>query len=90
MNQNDSYTLKTQLTGPWEEGQEFELNDQKEWANELKLGESVEGLFPETGDQDWYKLTVNIPGKNIIRIDLKVLYPRLILTSRFIMSKDNV
>jgi hypothetical protein len=62
-----------QLTGPWQEGQEFELNDTKEQANELKLGESVEGFFQETGDQDWYKLIVNIPGKNIIRIDLSAV-----------------
>ena len=73
MNQNDIYTLKTQLTAPWQEGQEFELNDKKDWANKLKLGESMEGLFAETGDQDWYKLTVNVPGKNIIRIDLSAV-----------------
>ena len=29
MNQNDSYTLKTQWIGPWQEGQEFELMTQK-------------------------------------------------------------
>jgi len=73
MNQNDSYTLKTQLTGPWQEGQEFELNDTKEQANELKIGEDMKGFFQEKGDQDWYKLTVNVPGKNIIRIDLSAV-----------------
>ena len=73
MNQNDSYTLKTQLTGPWQESQEFELNDKKDWANELKLGESVEGFFQEKRDEDWYKLTVDQPGKNIIRIDLSAV-----------------
>jgi hypothetical protein len=73
MNQNDSYTLKTQLTGPWQEGQEFELNDKKEQANELKLGEDIKGFFQKRGDQDWYKLAVNLPGKNIIRIDLSAV-----------------
>jgi hypothetical protein len=73
MNQNDSYTLKTQLTGPWQEGQEFELNDTKDQANELKLGEDIKGFFQEKGDYDWYKLAVNISGKNIIRIDLSAV-----------------
>jgi len=73
MNQNDSYTLKTQLIGPWQEGQEFELNDTKDQANELKLGEDIKGFFQEKGDEDWYKLTVNIPGKNIIRIDISAV-----------------
>jgi len=73
INQNDSYTLKTQLIAPWQEGQEFELNNKKEQANELKLGEDIKGLFQEKGDKDWYKLTVNIPGKNIIRIDLSAV-----------------
>ncbi|TET09840.1 MAG: hypothetical protein E3J83_01455 [Candidatus Atribacteria bacterium] len=73
MNQNDSYTLKTQLIGPWQEGQEFELNDKKDWANELKLEEDIKGFFQEKDDQDWYKLTVNVPGKNIIQIDLSAV-----------------
>jgi len=73
INQNDSYTLKTQLTSPWQEGQEFELNNKKEQANELKLGEDIKGFFQEKGDQDWYKLIVNVPGKNIIRIDLSAI-----------------
>ena len=73
MNQNDSYTLKTQLTGPWQEGQEFESNDKKDWANKLELGEDMNGFFHERDDRDWYKLTVNVPGKNILRIDLSAV-----------------
>jgi len=73
INQNDSYTLKTQLIGPWQEGQEFELNDTKDQANELKLGEDMKGFFQEEGDKDWYKLTVDVPGKNIIGIDLSAV-----------------
>jgi len=73
INQNDNYTLKTQLIGPWQEGQEFELNSKKDWANEIKLGEDIEGFFQEEGDQDWYKLMVNVPGKNIIQVDLSAV-----------------
>ncbi len=73
MNQNDSYTLKTQLTGPWQEGQEFELNDQKEQANELKLGESIEGFFQEEDDKDWYIVTVPEEGLDILVIELSAV-----------------
>jgi hypothetical protein len=52
---------------------ELEPNDKKDQANELKLGEDIKGFFQEKGDKDWYKLTVNIPGKNIIRIDLSAV-----------------
>jgi hypothetical protein len=61
------------MTGPWQEGQEFELNNKKEQANELKLGEDIKGFFQEKSDEDWYKLTVNVPGKNILRIDLSAI-----------------
>jgi hypothetical protein len=33
----------------------------------------MKGFFQEKDDRDWYKLTVNIPGKNIIRIDLSAV-----------------
>ena len=52
---------------------ELEPNDKKEQANELKLGEDIKGFFQEKDDRDWYKLTVNVPGKNIIRIDLSAV-----------------
>ena len=70
INDKDPYTLSTQLIGPWEEGQEFESNDNRERANEIYLGENVEGFFQERRDYDWYKLVIDKPGKNIIRIDL--------------------
>jgi len=73
INQNDNYTLKTQLIGPWQEGQEFELNDEIEQANELKLDQIITGYICTGDDQDWYKLTVNVPGKSIIRIDLSAV-----------------
>jgi FKBP-type peptidyl-prolyl cis-trans isomerase len=70
INEKDPYALSTQLIGPWEEGQEFEPNDQRELANETHLGENVEGFFQENRDYDWYKLVIDKPGKNIIRIEL--------------------
>jgi FKBP-type peptidyl-prolyl cis-trans isomerase len=70
INEKESYTLSTRLIGPWEEGQEFEPNDDREQANELSLGESVEGFFQHKRDHDRYKLVIDKPGKNIIRIDL--------------------
>jgi hypothetical protein len=50
--------------------QETEPNDTKETAQEMQLGESIEGYFQKDNDYDWYKLVVNKPGKNYIRIDL--------------------
>ena len=49
---------------------ESEPNDQLEQANEIRLGETVEGFFQEKNDNDWYKLVIDKSGKNIIRIDL--------------------
>jgi hypothetical protein len=69
-NDKDPYTLSTRLIGPWEEGQEFEPNDDRNQANEIRLGETVEGFFQENRDNDWYKLVIDKPGKNIIRIEL--------------------
>jgi hypothetical protein len=69
-NDKDKYILSTKLIAPWEEGQEFEPNDRREHANEIRLDESITGLFQVKNDPDWYKLTVDLPGKNIIRIDL--------------------
>jgi FKBP-type peptidyl-prolyl cis-trans isomerase len=69
-NETDKYRLSTQLIGSWQEGQEFEPNDERDYANELRLGESIEGLFQNPSDYDWYKLVISESGKNIIRLDL--------------------
>ncbi len=69
-NETHKYKLSTQLIGPWEEGQEFEPNDDSEHANELRLGERIEGLFQNPSDYDWYKLVISESGKHIIRLDL--------------------
>jgi hypothetical protein len=69
-NETDKYKLSTQLIGSWQEGQEFEPNDDRDYANELRLGEGIEGLFQNPSDYDWYKLVIRESGKNIIRIEL--------------------
>ena len=70
-NETDKYRLSTQLIGPWEEGQEFEPNDDRDHANDLSLGGSIEGLFQNPSDSDWYKLVIDESGKTITRIELK-------------------
>jgi hypothetical protein len=72
-NQNDKYALSTRLICPWEEGQEFEPNDDMYKANEIHLGETVRGLFQAKNESDWYKLVIDKPGNNIIRVDLSAV-----------------
>jgi hypothetical protein len=67
------YALRTQLTGPWQEGQEEEPNDQRESANDLQIGQSVEGYFERNGDEDYYRVTIDQPGKILVRIDLSAV-----------------
>ncbi|MGB3863265.1 MAG: hypothetical protein WA915_14390, partial [Candidatus Aminicenantaceae bacterium] len=69
-NEKNPYTLSTQFIGPWEEGQEFEPNDSNKKANEIRLGERVQGLFQAENDTDWYKLVIDRPGRSILRVDL--------------------
>jgi hypothetical protein len=69
-NEKNKYSLGIRMIGPWEEGQEFEPNDSYKKANEIRLGERVQGLFQAENDRDWYKLNIDRPGKNIIRVDL--------------------
>ncbi len=69
-NATDKYKLSTRLIGPWQQGQEFEPNDDRDHTNELPLGKSIDGLFQNPNDSDWYKLVISESGKNIIRIDL--------------------
>jgi len=72
-NINNHYVLHTRILGPWREGQEAEPNNSKENATELRLGQSVEGYFQKDGDEDWYKLIVDKPGKSDIQVDLSAV-----------------
>ena len=74
MNENDSYTLKTQWIGPWQEGQEFEFNDELEQANELKLGQIITGYICPEDDEDWYIVTVPEKGLDILVIELSAVH----------------
>jgi len=49
---------------------ESEPNNELEEANEIRLGETVEGYYQTQLDSDWFKLIVSQAGKNLIRIDL--------------------
>jgi hypothetical protein len=73
INRNDPYTLTPKILGPWREGTEAEPNNRKDDATDLRLGQSVEGYFLNNGDEDYYRLIVDKPGKNEIRVDLSAV-----------------
>jgi hypothetical protein len=52
---------------------ETEPNDKREQAQEIRLGDTVEGGFHQDSDDDWYKFTVDQAGKNYLRIDLSAV-----------------
>jgi len=52
---------------------EVEPNDKREQAQEIRLGDTVEGGFHQDSDDDWYKFTVDQAGKNYLRIDLSAV-----------------
>jgi len=69
----EKYTLTIRITGPWQDGWESEPNDRREMANDLPLVRSVQGYFDHGRDEDWYKLTNDAPGRNLVRIDLSAV-----------------
>jgi len=72
-NDTEPYKMSIKLIGDWQEGHEFEINNKLEYANEMQLGESIKGKFQAFNDEDWYKLVVSEPGKNIVRIELSAV-----------------
>lgn len=52
---------------------EAEPNDAKEQAQEVRVGENVEGSFQKDSDYDWFRLVVDKPGKNYLRLDLSAV-----------------
>jgi hypothetical protein len=72
-NHHDPYRLSAKILGPWKEGIEVEPNNRREDATDLPLGQQVEGYFHHNGDEDYYKLIVDQPGENNIRIDLNAV-----------------
>jgi hypothetical protein len=69
-NTETGYAFSVKVEGPWQDGWEFEPNDRKEGATELQLGQSVQGYFQRRGDYDYFRLTIDQPGKNLIQVDL--------------------
>ncbi|MGB7295496.1 MAG: hypothetical protein WBC70_07890 [Candidatus Aminicenantales bacterium] len=69
----EKYTLSVKITGPWQEGWESESNDSRERANDLELGQSVQGYFNHKRDEDFYKLTIDAPEKTLVQIDLSAV-----------------
>ena len=67
--------LLTLLVAPfWAQvKREVEPNDNREQAQEIRVGESVEGYFQKDYDYDWYKLTVEKSGKNHFQADLNAV-----------------
>jgi len=72
-NINNHYVLHTRILGPWQEGLEAEPNNREKDATGLKLGQSVEGFFQFDGDEDYYKLIIDKPGKSEIQVDLSAV-----------------
>ena len=52
---------------------EAEPNDRREQAQEIRVGDTVEGLFQKDQDDDWFKLTVDQPGKNYLQVDVSAV-----------------
>jgi len=73
VNTKDSYTLSTRILGPWKEGLEAEPNNSRETATEIRLGQSVQGYYQAKGDEDYFRLIVDKPGKNLIQVDLSAV-----------------
>ena len=49
---------------------ETEPNNARAQAQEIRVGDSIEGTLQPVGDNDWFKLVVDKPGKNEIEIVL--------------------
>lgn len=73
INTKDSYTLRTKILGPWQEGIEAEPNNRIEEATEIRLGQAVEGYYNKAEDEDYFKFVVENPGKSCIQIDLSAV-----------------
>ncbi|MGB6867702.1 MAG: hypothetical protein WBE11_18620, partial [Candidatus Aminicenantaceae bacterium] len=62
------------MIGAWKAGQEFEPNDDRDHANELKNGQEMTGYANPHQDIDWYTITVPKPGFAVWMIDLSAVH----------------
>ncbi len=53
--------------------QEVEPNDKRQQAQEIRIGDTIEGGYQLDSDGDWYKLVVDKPGRHEIQIDLSAI-----------------
>jgi hypothetical protein len=72
-NETDPYKLSIRSIRSWQEGYEFEINNEIEYANTMQLDKPIKGKFQAFNDEDWYKLAVTESGKNILRIELSAV-----------------
>jgi hypothetical protein len=66
-NKDQSYTLTKTLV-PWQPGLEYEVNDSTAAAQQLKVGEAVDGYFGWKGDADYYEF--NVYNKGVVIFEL--------------------
>jgi hypothetical protein len=52
---------------------ETEPNDNREQAQEIRVGDAVEGEFQQDRDNDWFKLIVDKTGKNYLQVVLSAV-----------------
>ena len=69
----EKYTLTTKITGPWLDGWESEPNDRRDTANSLKWGQSIQGYFDHNSEEDWFRLDMDAPGRNLVRVDISAV-----------------
>lgn len=70
---SEEYRLMAQITGPWQEGWESEPNNRLGSANILNWGQSIQGYFNHSSEEDWFRLDNEAPGRNLVRIDLSAV-----------------
>jgi hypothetical protein len=61
------------LPAPAQVKPEVEPNDRREQAQEIRVGENIEGSVQQNNDDEWYKLAVDKPGKNYLQVDLSAV-----------------
>jgi hypothetical protein len=66
----DKYTLSIRVLGPWNESEEAEPNDNRDWATEVGLGKPMTGRVSRDNDNDFYFLKVPEPGLELLVIQV--------------------
>ena len=64
------FSLSTVTVASAQVKTETEPNNARAQAQEIRVGDSIEGTLQPVGDNDWFKLVVDKPGKNELEIVL--------------------